>query len=51
MTIGEEFLQELTLEAVVTRRYLESVPFDKLDFRSVRRQILSPHEAKSGAIS
>jgi uncharacterized damage-inducible protein DinB len=33
MTIGQELLQELTLEATVTRRYLERVPFDKLDYK------------------
>jgi uncharacterized damage-inducible protein DinB len=33
MTIGQEFLQELTLEAQVTRRFLERVPFDKSDFK------------------
>ncbi len=33
MTIGQAFLQELTLEASVTRRYLESVPFDRLDYQ------------------
>jgi uncharacterized damage-inducible protein DinB len=36
MTNGQELLQELTLEAEVTRRFLESVPFDKAEFR--------PHE-------
>lgn len=33
MTIGQELLQELTLEAAVTRRYLDSVPFDKHDYK------------------
>lgn len=33
MTIGEELLQELVLEAAVTRRYLESVPFEKFEYR------------------
>ena len=33
MTIGLELLQELTLEATVTRLYLDSVPFDKLDYK------------------
>lgn len=33
MTIGQELLQELTLEASVTRRYLENIPFDKLDYK------------------
>jgi uncharacterized damage-inducible protein DinB len=36
MTIGQELAKELTLEATVTRRYLESVPFDKSEFQ--------PHE-------
>jgi uncharacterized damage-inducible protein DinB len=36
MTTGQELLQELTLEAKVTRRFLERVPFDKAEFR--------PHE-------
>ena len=36
MTIGQELSQELTLEAAVTRRFLESVPLDKADFQ--------PHE-------
>jgi uncharacterized damage-inducible protein DinB len=33
MTIGQELWQELTLEAAVTRRFLENVPFDKIDFK------------------
>ncbi len=33
MTIGQELLQELNLEAEVTRRFLESVPFDKTEFQ------------------
>ncbi len=33
MTIGKELLQELNLEASVTRKYLESIPFDKLDYK------------------
>ncbi len=36
MTQGQELLQELTLEAEVTRRFLERVPFDKAEFK--------PHE-------
>lgn len=36
MTIGQELLMELTLEAEVTRRFLASVPFDKTEFQ--------PHE-------
>lgn len=37
MTIGQEFLQELTLEAAVTRRYLEQVPFDRLDYKPTQK--------------
>ena len=37
MTIGQELLQELTLEAAVTRRYLDSVPFDKLDYKPTEK--------------
>jgi len=37
MTIGQELLKELVLESVVTRRYLESVPFDKLDFKPTEK--------------
>jgi uncharacterized damage-inducible protein DinB len=37
MSIGQELLAELTLEAEVTRRYLESVPFDKKDFKPAER--------------
>jgi uncharacterized damage-inducible protein DinB len=37
MTIGQELLQELTLEAAVTRRYLESVPFDQLDYKPTEK--------------
>jgi len=33
MTIGQEFLSELSLESEVTRRYLARVPFDKKEFR------------------
>jgi uncharacterized damage-inducible protein DinB len=36
MTIGQEILQELMLEAAVTRRFLENVPFEKASFK--------PHE-------
>ena len=36
MTKGEELLQELTLEAAVTRRFLSLVPFDKTAY--------TPHE-------
>jgi uncharacterized damage-inducible protein DinB len=37
MTIAQELLQELSLEAQVTRRYLESVPFDKLDYKPTEK--------------
>ncbi len=37
MTLGQELLQELTLEASVTRRYLESVPFDQLEFKPTEK--------------
>ena len=37
MNIGEELLQELTLEAEVTRRFLQRVPFDKADFRPTEK--------------
>jgi len=33
MRIGQEFLQELNLEAAVTRRFLEQVPFDQLQYK------------------
>lgn len=33
MTAGQELLQELTLEASVTRRFLERVPFDRAEFK------------------
>ncbi len=33
MTIGQELLQELILEAAVTRRYLESVPLEKATYQ------------------
>jgi uncharacterized damage-inducible protein DinB len=36
MGIGKDFLAELQLEAAVSRRFLEAVPFDQLDFQ--------PHE-------
>ncbi len=36
MTLGHEFLNELKQEAAVTRKYLERVPFDKIDYK--------PHE-------
>lgn len=38
MTTGQELLQELTLEARVTRRFLEKVPFDgRLDYQPAER--------------
>lgn len=36
MPLAKDLLEELTLEAAVTRRYLASVPFDQADFQ--------PHE-------
>ena len=33
MSLAKNLLEEFTLEAAVTRRYLASVPFDKADFR------------------
>jgi uncharacterized damage-inducible protein DinB len=37
MTAGQELLQELRLEAAVTRRYLENVPFNKLDYKPAEK--------------
>jgi uncharacterized damage-inducible protein DinB len=37
MTIGKELIQELTLEAALTRRYLKNVPFDRLDFKPTEK--------------
>lgn len=37
MTKGTEFLQELVIEAAVTRLYLDSVPFDKLDYKPTEK--------------
>jgi uncharacterized damage-inducible protein DinB len=37
MTIGKELLKELILEAAVTRRYLDNVPFDKLDYKPIEK--------------
>ena len=37
MTIGQELAQELTLESAVTRRYLDSVPFDKLEYKPTEK--------------
>ena len=36
-TIGLELYLELSLEAEVTRRFLESVPFDKVDFQPTEK--------------
>ncbi len=33
MSLANELLKELKQEAAVTRRYLENVPFDKLDYK------------------
>ena len=37
MTTGMELLQELTLEAAVTRRFLESIPFDKTEYQPTEK--------------
>jgi uncharacterized damage-inducible protein DinB len=37
MTKAQELIQELTLEAAVTRKYLDAVPFDKLDYRPTEK--------------
>ncbi|MBA2610755.1 MAG: DinB family protein [Bacteroidetes bacterium] len=37
ITIGQELLQELILEAAVTRRFLERIPFDKLDYKPTEK--------------
>ncbi len=37
MTLGEAFLGELILESEVTRRYLESVPFEKKDYKPAEK--------------
>jgi uncharacterized damage-inducible protein DinB len=37
MTIGQTLCQELTLEAVVTRKYLALVPFNKGDFKPTEK--------------
>ncbi len=37
MTAGQELLQELTLEAAVTRRFLANVPFDKIAFQPTEK--------------
>ena len=37
MTVGEELLQELTLEAQVTRNFLQSVQFDKANYKPAEK--------------
>ena len=37
MTTGQKLLQELTLEAEVTRRFLERVPFDKTGYQPTKK--------------
>jgi uncharacterized damage-inducible protein DinB len=37
MTIAQELIQELTLEAAVTRKYLDAVPFDKLSYQPTEK--------------
>ncbi len=37
MTIGQELLHELTLEAEVTRKFLVSVPFDKAGYKPTEK--------------
>lgn len=37
MTIGQNLINELTLEGEVTRRFLERVPFDKLEYQPVAK--------------
>jgi uncharacterized damage-inducible protein DinB len=37
MTIAQELIQELTLEAAVTRKYLDAVPFDKLAYKPTEK--------------
>ncbi|MBC7447527.1 MAG: DinB family protein [Hymenobacteraceae bacterium] len=37
MPIGQELLQELELEAAVTRRYLERIPFDQLAYKPAKK--------------
>lgn len=47
MTIGQELLQELTLEAAVTRRFLVWVPFDKTAFQPTSKsEKLGRHTVK-----
>lgn len=37
MIIGQELLSELTIEAAVTRKFLENVPFDKLNYQPTEK--------------
>ncbi len=37
MTTAQALLQELTLEAAVTRKYLASVPFDQLEYKPTEK--------------
>jgi hypothetical protein len=37
MAIAKELLQELIVEAQVTRRFLEAVPFDKLQYKPTEK--------------
>ncbi len=37
MTVGQELIQELTLEAEVTRRFLAVVPFEKAAFQPAEK--------------
>lgn len=37
MTIGQELSLELTLEAAVTRLFLERVPFDRIDYKPTEK--------------
>ena len=37
MTSAQELLQELSLEAEVTRRYLECIPFERSDFQPAEK--------------
>jgi len=37
MTLAQDLLNELTLEAAVTRRYLAAVPFEKADYKPAEK--------------
>jgi len=39
MNLAKDFLSELKQEAAVTRRFLESVPFEKRDFKPHEKSI------------